>query len=120
MIARSHRFRGRVSLRRVYREGRSVRGPWFAIKSASNSQRKDYRAAVVVSRKVHKSAVVRNRLRRKLYEAFRALEKDIVDPYDIILTVFNTDLLESSQEALQQKLKKQFQEAGIIARRISK
>ncbi len=31
----------------------------------------NYRVAVVVSKKVHKSAVVRNRIRRRLYEITR-------------------------------------------------
>lgn len=44
---------------------------------------------IVVSKKIHKSAVKRNRLRRQLYEAIRILEKDAVvpnpPPSDIVL-----------------------------------
>lgn len=71
MISRTHRFHGYNSLNRVYRTGKSVRSPLVMLKFAVNPKRSDYRTAVVVSRKVHKSAVVRNRIRRRLYEAVR-------------------------------------------------
>jgi len=35
------------------------------------AQKKTYRVAVVVSKKVHKSAIVRNRIRRRTYEYVR-------------------------------------------------
>jgi ribonuclease P protein component len=60
MISRAHRFHGYNSLNFVYRNGQTVRGPLFAIKYTINPKRKSYRAAVVVSKKVNKSAVARN------------------------------------------------------------
>jgi ribonuclease P protein component len=71
MISRSHRFHGYNSLRHVYRHGRMARGSQFAVKAALNPRRQTYRVAVVVSRKVNKSAVARNRMRRRLYELVR-------------------------------------------------
>src|SRR5665213_399071 len=61
MISRSHRFHGYNSLRHVYRQGRIARGSQFAVKTALNPNRKTYRVAIVVSRKVNKSAVAGNR-----------------------------------------------------------
>lgn len=73
--------------------------------------------AVVVSRKVEKSAVGRNRLRRRLYEAVRALEGNIDGPYDIVFTVFSNDLLAESAQALNRQVKGQLSAAGIIAKK---
>ncbi|HLG90690.1 MAG TPA: ribonuclease P protein component [Candidatus Saccharimonadales bacterium] len=120
MISKTHRFEGSRSLRFVYQKGTTSRGPLFSVKAALNPRRKSYRAAVVVSRKVHKSAVARNRMRRRLYEIIRNLETDIDRPYDIVLTVFNESLLEESPQSLVRQVKKQLMAAGVLARRPSK
>jgi ribonuclease P protein component len=77
MISRTNRFHGYNSLRNVYRHGNTARGPLFAVKSLQNPRRKSYRLAVVVSRKVNKSAVARNRIRRRLYEQAKELLSSI-------------------------------------------
>lgn len=115
MLAKIHRFQGPRSLKYVYQKGSTVRGPFFSVKSALNPRRKEYRVAVVVSRKVHKSAVARNRLRRRLYEAVRNLETDINQPYDIVLSVFNSSLIDKPPAVLNKHVKKQLAAAGILA-----
>ena len=114
MLARQHRFHGYNSLAYVYKNGVSARGPLFAIKTAPNSRRQTYRAAVVVSKKVHKSAVVRNRIRRRLYAALGELTVGIKQPQDIIITVFNDTILTESAAQLQHQLKKQLTQAGVL------
>jgi ribonuclease P protein component len=89
MISRSHRFHGYGSLRYVYQHGRTIRRPAMSLKYVPNRRRTSYRLAVVVSKKVNKSAVVRNRIRRRFYEAVRRHEADITEPYDIVLIVFS-------------------------------
>lgn len=114
MISRSHRFHGHNSLSYVYRNGQTTRGPAFSIKSVMNPRRQTYRAAVVISRKVHKSAIGRNRMRRRLYEAIRQLEPRITEPHDIVLTVFQDSLLEDPPEKLNRQLVSQLRQAGIL------
>ena len=94
MIPRTHRFHGRNSLKFVYQKGHTVRGPHFSVKSALNPKRRTYRVAVVVSRKVHKSAVMRNRMRRRIYESVRQLSADVMEPHDLVITVFQESLLD--------------------------
>lgn len=118
MISRKHRFRGYGSLKYVYQHGKTVRGPLFGLKAIENPKRETYRLAVVVSRKVNKSAVARNRIRRRLYEAVRLLEADILRPYDIVLTVFHSSVIEEPAELLAEQVKKQLDEAGVLAKRI--
>ena len=114
MISTRHRFHGYGSLKYVYRHGRTVRGPLFAVKSIDNPKRRSYRLAVVVSKKVNKSAVARNRIRRRLYEGVRLMQDDITNPADIVLTVYNEAVLNEPWDNLSKQLKKQFKEAGII------
>ena len=53
---------------RVVRGGRVVRGRSISLKYLLD-ERTDYQVAVIVSKKVSKRAVVRNRLRRRVYAA---------------------------------------------------
>ncbi|HET9721984.1 MAG TPA: ribonuclease P protein component [Candidatus Saccharimonadales bacterium] len=114
VISRTHRFHGYGSLRRVYRQGQMTRGSLFAVKALPNESRKSYRAAVVVSRKVNKSAVARNRIRRRLYEAIWILGPQINHPYDIVITVFNDSLLEVPHRQLEGQLKRLLKQAKVI------
>jgi ribonuclease P protein component len=101
MLSRAHRFHGLGSLKRVYQHGQTVRTPLLALRALPNERRRDYRVAVVVSRKVNKSAVVRNRLRRRVFEQVRLQAADITGPFDLVFTVFSEQLGELPVEKLQ-------------------
>lgn len=114
MISRKHRFHGYGSLRFVYRHGQAVHGQLISLKYVSNPKRTTYRLAVVVSRKVSKSAVVRNRIRRRLYEAVRLQEDKIKQPYDIVITVFHENIAKTPPEDLSRLVSSQLHQAGIV------
>lgn len=114
MINRTHRFHGYGSLRFVYQKGKTVRGQYGTIKFTVNKRRKSYRMAVVVSRKVHKSAVVRNRIRRRIYEIVRLQEPNIAQAYDMIFTVFSDQVATMDYAELRQGILGKMKEAGII------
>lgn len=117
MIARTQRFHGRGSLKYAYRQGRTVRSVYFSLRYLPNSRRRSYRAAVIVSRKVSKSAVVRNRIRRRLYESLRAYQPALdATPHDLILTVFSHEPATMPAVELQAQLKNLLAQAGLIDR----
>jgi ribonuclease P protein component len=118
VISSTHRFHGHNSLRYVYQHGSTVRGPLTAVKSTTNERRKTYRLAVVVSKKVSKSAVRRNRIRRRLYEAVRQFEERIEKPQDIVITVFHEQLADLPAKELERLVRVQFKQAGIIERKV--
>jgi len=113
MISYKHRFHGRNSLRFVYANGKTYRSTFLAVRIAINSRTTDYRCAVVVSKKVSKSAVKRNRMRRRIYEIIRKNEAEIVKHLDIVVTVYSdqvgimpaTELEETILKLLQQSQK---------------
>lgn len=115
MILRTHRFHGYNSLRHVYSRGMTVRGSFLALKYVVNQRRHTYRVAVVVSRKVHKSAVVRNRIRRRIYEVIRTHQADIGQPYDLVVTVFNEQLATMPAPELQAAVTELLYKAGILS-----
>ena len=88
MIALQYRFRGHNSLRIVYQKGKSAYSANLKIMYMPASG-KAYRAAVVVSKKVHKSAVVRNRIRRRVYEQVRLFMADSPKNVDFIIVAQN-------------------------------
>jgi ribonuclease P protein component len=114
MISQQHRFHGYTSLSFVYRHGSTVRNQQLAISCVRNARRSSYRAAVVVGRKVQKSAVVRNLIRRRLYEIIRTHQAAIVEPYDIVLTVFSEQLAELPAAKLSAQVVGLLTEAGIL------
>lgn len=114
MINRVHRFHGHGSLRYVYQHGNTVRGPLTALKYILNGRRKTYRLAVVVSKKINKSAVVRNRIRRRLYEAVRMHEQELAQPYDIVITVFSEQMAVLPPDELRTLARAQLRQAGIL------
>ncbi len=113
MISRRHRFHGYGSLNHTYRRGTTVRSQWFVLRYAKNPRRTTYRAAVVVSRKVHKSAVVRNRIRRRLYALIREELGDSTPPYDLIFTVYSDRVASTPSAELRQALQELLQSAHV-------
>lgn len=108
MIKRSLRFHGRNSLNSVYRYGKTIRCDSISLRYLKRrSSKQPSRYAVVVSRKVNKSAVVRNRIRRRIYEAVR-INKDCLashDSYDIVFSIFNDQWATMEAKQLQIKIK---------------
>ncbi len=92
MISFKHRFHGHNSLRYVYKNGVSTRTRLVTLKFTQNSHRSHSRIAVVISKKVLKGAVGRNRVRRRLYEAVRRRLGGISTPTDIVLLVFSSEV----------------------------
>ncbi len=113
MIASGNRFHGYGSLRYVYQHGTTVRGPLCAIKYTNNSKRDKYRLAVVVSKKISKSAVVRNRIRRRLFEVVRQEAPSLNAPYDIVLTVFSENLKDLPSDEVRKMIRAQFKQGGL-------
>lgn len=113
MIDSAHRFHGRASLIYVYRRGKLLRSPKLLLKFALNSRTETYRVAVVVGRKVHKSAVVRNRLRRRVYETVRNLVAPDELAYDLIFTVVDPKLNELSPGDLTDTIADLIKQAGL-------
>jgi ribonuclease P protein component len=93
MIPFANRFHGHSSLRFVYKNGRVVRSRLATLKSIENPHRKSPRFAVVVSKKVMKSAVRRNKIRRRIYEYLRLNAPRLATSQDIVIIVTSSEFL---------------------------
>lgn len=113
MLSVSHRFHGHGSLRYVYKNGQAIRSHRITIKYVSNPHRKHSRFAVVVSKKVHKSAVGRNRIRRRLYEIVRYELPNIRAPHDIAIMVFSSEVMTLPHDELLEAVRQLFSQADL-------
>ncbi len=111
MFTKSHRFHGYGSLKGVYQRGQSVRGGMISLKYVKRDPNKPYRVAVVVSKKVNKSAVKRNRIRRRVYEQVRQTGQTIEPGTDLVFTVFSDQLAEIEAPKLQKSIDELLQKA---------
>ena len=83
-LSREHRLRGRFVFDRIYQKGRRIHGQWMVLRTMAakpellKTDPRDHtplscRLGVVVSSKVSKRSVERNRLRRLLHGHLRRL-----------------------------------------------
>lgn len=93
MIGKLFRFHGYGGVRAIMRQGQTVRGQYLSLKYLTNrGPDRPYRAAVVISRKVSKSAPLRNRIRRRIYEIVRNHQAELRPGADLVISGFDARL----------------------------
>jgi len=90
VLSRHHRFIGRDAVKPVLRGGKKLRGDGFAVRYAPAFRARS-RFAVVVSKKVDKRAVIRNRIRRRIYSVCETYV-DHQPPFDVAIIVYDRNL----------------------------
>lgn len=113
MLAFKYRFHGHGSLRYVYSHGKTVRSHLVTVRYTFHPKRELPRVAVVVSKKVIKGAVGRNRIRRRLYEVVRHEIPKLKDNTDLAVIVFSADVKDMPAEELTKSIQQVFHEADI-------
>lgn len=113
MIPYKYRFHGHASLRYVYKNGETRRAQYFHLRYVKNSRRQNPRIAVVVSKKVYKSAVGRNRIRRRMYELFRHQLPYVSGGIDIVCIITHPGVRNMSIDELRATFESTLLEAGI-------
>ncbi|MBR6134234.1 ribonuclease P protein component [Candidatus Saccharibacteria bacterium] len=113
MISKRYRFHSRGGVRYTYQNGKTIRGSKISLVFADNSRNRQ-RYAVVVSKKILKSAVGRNRIRRRMYEAIRAELPRIEKPVDCIFIVYSKDILDIDYKEIRTLIHNLLKEANII------
>ncbi len=114
MISFLNRFHGHGSLRFVYQNGQSFRSRSITLKMVQNKHRKQSRIAVVISKKVLKSAVGRNRIRRRVYEYIRTQLPKFTNVFDVVILVASSDLLTLPYDEIISQISQILDQAGIV------
>ncbi len=114
MLARKNRFHGHSGVRRVYRYGKPARTAMLSVHALVNDKVKTTKVAVVVSRKVHKSAVKRNRIRRRIYEVVRGRLPAMSYPAEVVITVYKPELAVVPSDELEHLVTQALKKARLI------
>ena len=112
MIEKKYRFHSRGGVRFVYQNGKTIRGPKMSLVFCENT-RGFTRFAVVVSKKVNKTAVVRNRIRRRVYEIIRQNIDDVPKKMDYIFVVFSPEVKDMNYKELEKNIGKLVAESKV-------
>ena len=88
MLSKKYRFHSRGGVNYVYKKGQTIREPGLSLVFCDNT-RGFTRLTVVVSKKVTKTAVSRNRIRRRVYEVLRENMEYIPKKRDYIFVVYD-------------------------------
>jgi ribonuclease P protein component len=109
MLAHTFRFHGHGSLKYVFKQGETLRSKHLVLRITANSRRTHPRVAVVVSKKIYKAAVKRNRIRRRVFEIMRPLIADQTTSFDCAFIIVRPDILILKQEVLHEEIKSLFE-----------
>lgn len=92
-----------------------MRSRLFTLKYSTNHRRKNSRFAVVVSKKVHKSAVGRNRIRRRVYEIIRYEAPHFSKVSDVAVIITNSEVLSIDHRELVDIIHQLFLQSGLLS-----
>lgn len=112
MLNKKYRFHSRGGVRYVYQHGKTVRSPKMSLVFAENT-RGFTRVAVVVSKKVEKTAVGRNRIRRRMYEVLRLNMDSIPKKMDYVFVVYSKEIIKMPFRELEKILGELVAEAKV-------
>lgn len=100
MLASKYRFHSRGGVKYTYQKGKTIRSPKLSLIYTANT-RNFQRFGVVVSKKIEKTAVGRNRIRRRIYEAIRAELPNYQSKNDCLFVVYSKDIIKMPFTELQ-------------------
>ncbi|MDP4008724.1 MAG: ribonuclease P protein component [Candidatus Peregrinibacteria bacterium] len=106
MLKRQLRLTKKDNILKIIKDGNRVAGKFFLCKFLENKL-EHCRFAIIVSKKVEKKAVKRNKCRRRIYEAIRNNVNNIGSnkSYDIVILT-NQSCLNASFSEIEQEIKK--------------
>jgi len=105
-------LRKKVEFAKTYRLGKSVRTPNFTIK-ALQVKTETIKLGIVVSKKVSKKAVVRNRARRRVREIIRKNISLAIPGFFVIVNIY-TDLSILSHADLEKEIIRSLQSLKVF------
>jgi len=87
MMAKQSRLVKEKDFQKIFKRGKSSYCKIFSIKILANELGIN-RYGIIISTKVSKKAVERNKLKRQFREALKAFDKKLINGFDLVLVVF--------------------------------
>jgi ribonuclease P protein component len=113
MLAKKYRLTGSSVLEDVKKEGSLYQSGSFGILVRNRKDDEASRFAFIVSTKISKIAVKRNKAKRRLREAVKQNTNKVSKGYDVVFLTKKMTLEKSSKE-IAKEVEKVFKESGLI------
>ena len=115
MLPKQNRLRLKKDFERIFETGRWGGTDFISLKYAKNEDGDDPKIGFMVGKKVSKSAVKRNRVKRQMREVVRlALKKGQIKPNFDVIVVAKPKILGRSHFEIEQTLKNSLIRARIL------
>ncbi|MFA7088025.1 MAG: ribonuclease P protein component [Patescibacteria group bacterium] len=111
MLKKINRINRDKEFDRVFKMGKSNYSKFLGVKMVKNELGTN-RLGILVSTKVSKKAVIRNKIKRQIREIFYQETSKMLVGYDFVIVVFS-EILEKNFEELSTILKKSFDGLGV-------
>ncbi|MGB9792719.1 MAG: ribonuclease P protein component [Thermacetogeniaceae bacterium] len=111
MLSPERRISSAEDFKRVYAEGKGIRGRFLTLRFAEGRGEKT-RFGLAPARKI-KSAVLRNRAKRRLREICRAYLDEIKDSFDVVINI-KKEAVDASFEDLKKDFLSVMRRAGLL------
>ena len=112
MLPKDSRLTKRTDFEKVARGSRPTHSKYLILKKSPNPNHKT-KFGIVISTKVSKKAVVRNKIRRRIREVLRSNLSKIKPDYKVILVVKNT-VIDKDYQELKQDLETILKKASLL------
>ena len=112
MLPKANRLRKKKDFEELFKKGKSFKNNFLTLKIAQNNL-KESRFGFIVSQKVSKKAVLRNKIKRRLRDIIKRNIKDIKNGMDVVIIVL-TGLEKKSFLEIKEILNILLKKAGLI------
>jgi len=113
MLPKINRLRKKKEIDKVFKNGKSVKVGYLILKAAKN-ETDVVRMCFIVSHKVLRTAVGRNKIKRRLREASKSMMLWLVKGYDVVIVAL-PGFRSGSFKETKENLKRLFVRAGLLA-----
>ncbi len=114
MLSKRNRLPLRQEIGKMKKEGKYIPGDILNLLIVRRQENLCPRFACLITSKVAKKAVIRNRVRRLIWEAIRSFLQEVRAGADVLITAKNPIVTQGLIE-IQSDMRKSFQKAGLIA-----
>lgn len=113
MLARKHRLTGSKDYQRVQDEGKVYQSNSFGVAFVKRNDDLPSKFGFIVSTKIAKDAVDRNRFRRAMTEAVRTSTIDFKNGYDVVFLA-KTTIMRTPTSEVMKEVKNALKQIGVI------
>jgi len=113
MLASKYRLPLRTELNRIRQEGKLVQGKLFSFQMCLTKSIQPSRFGFIISSKIDKKAVRRNRAKRLLSEAIAKLNPQLRPGYEVVVLA-KKKIIEADYQAIEKEFIELLKRAGIV------